>query len=229
MAMAAGSLDAYLNSQFGMTAAQRAAQNRLYRWTAVTISRQCGARAIPIGQRLAQRLSATGGGPWALFDDNLVRQILADHDLPQRLARFMPEDVPSLVDDALCEILGVHPSDWTLFQHTADTIYRLATLGRAIIVGRGGHKVTSGMPNVLNVRLVGALDRRVAHMQRNRGTGDAEARAHVHRTDRARRRYVMAHFDSDIDNPLDYDLVLNTDNLTDEEAARAIASMVVRE
>lgn len=231
MATAAKPLEkchAYLNSQFGMTAAERAAQNRIYRRTAVTISRQCGARAIPIGHCLADSLSTMGGGPWVLFDDNLVRQILADHDLPQRLSRFMPEDAPSLVDDALCELLGVHPSDWTMFQHTADTIYRLASLGRAIIVGRGGHRVTCGMPSVLHVRLVGALDRRISHMQRTLGVGDSESRAHVHRTDRARRRYVMAHFDRDIDDPLDYDLTLNTDNLSDEDAARAIASLVVR-
>lgn len=221
---------AYLNSQFGMSAAERAAQNRRFRRTAVTLSRLCGARAIPIGHCLAERLSAVGGGgPWAVFDDNLVKQILADHDLPQRLARFMPEDVPSLVDDALCELLGVHPSDWTMFQHTADTIYRLAALGRVVIVGRGGHRITCGMPSVLHVRLVGGLDRRVVYMRRALGFGEAEARNHVQKTDRARRRYVMAHFDRDIENPLDYDLVLNTDSLSDEEAARAIAGLVLKE
>lgn len=221
---------AYLNAQFGMTPAERAAQNRRYRRTAVTLSRLCGARATSIGHCLADRLGAKGGGePWAVFDDNLVRQVLKEHDLPQRLAKFMPEDVPSLVDDALCELLGVHPSDWTMVQHTADTIYRLAALGRVIIVGRGGNMITRHMPSVLHVRLVGGLDRRVAQVARAMRLSEADARAHVVGKDRARRRYVMAHFDRDIDDPLGYDLVLNTDTISDEEAARAIAALVLKE
>lgn len=221
---------AYLNTQFGMTPAQRAAQNRRFRRTAVTLSRLCGTRATDIGQRLAERLGAVdGGGPWAVFDDNLVRQVLQDHALPQRLAKFMPEDVPSLVDDALCEILGVHPSDWTMFQHTADTIYRLAAMGRVIIVGRGSNVITRHMPSVLHVRLVGAFERRVAQVGKAMRLGETEARDHVVRKDRARRRYVMAHFDRDIDDPLGYDVVLNTDNLSDEDVARAVAGLVLKE
>lgn len=221
---------AYLNAQFGMTPAERAAINRRYRRTAVTLSRLSGARATSIGQCLAERLAAgDGGGPWAVFDDNLVREVLKEHGLPQRLAKFMPEDVPSLVDDALCDLLGVHPSDWTMFHHTAETIFRLATMGRVIIVGRGGNVITRHMPSVLHVRLVGAFDRRVAHMTRTMRLGEAEAKGHVQRTDRARRRYVLAHFDRDIDDPLEYDVVLNTDNLSDEEAARAIAGLVLKD
>jgi cytidylate kinase len=40
---------------------------------------------------------------------------------------------------------------------------------------------------------------------------------------------VLAHFDRDIDDPLEYDVVLNTDNLSDEEAARAIAGLVLKD
>lgn len=233
MVAEAKSLDkchAYLNAQFGMSAAERAAQNRRYRRTAVTLSRLCGARARGVGECLAEMLEgAGGGGPWAVFDDELVRQVLKDHALPQRLAKFMPEDVPSLVDDALCELLGVHPSDWTMFQHTADTIYRLAAMGRVIIVGRGGNVITRHLPSVLHVRLVGCVDRRVAHMTKVMCCDEPKARAHVQKLDRARRRYVMAHFDRDIDDPLGYDLVLNTDNLSDREAARAIAGLVLKD
>ena len=33
-----------------------------------------------------------GAPPWTIFDRNLVERVLEDHDLPARLAKFMPED-----------------------------------------------------------------------------------------------------------------------------------------
>jgi hypothetical protein len=221
---------AYFASAFAMTPAQRAEANRRLRRTAVTLSRQCGSRATTIARRLVDLLNRRDAGTrcgWMAFDDNLVRRVLEDHDLPKRIERFMPEDVPNLIDDALCGILGVHPGDWTLFQHTADTIYRLAALGRVVIVGRGGNIITRGLPSVLHVRLVGSPERRAAHIGGVLAIPAQEARAHVARTDRARRRYVMAHFDRDIDDSVEYDLVLNTDRFSDEEAAGIIADLVV--
>lgn len=223
---------AYLSSVFAMTPAERASENRRLRRTAVTFSRLCGARAKGIAGALAEHLSDRQGVlqcPWTVFDDNLVRQVLEDHDLPNRLAKFMPEDVPHLIDDALSEIFGARPSDWALFQHTVDTIYRLASLGRVIVVGRGANIITRSMPSVLHVRLVGSAERRAAHLSRTLEIEGDAAWARMQRTDRARRRYVVAHFDRDIDSVLEYDLVLNTDQLSNEEAVRAIASLVLRD
>ena len=62
---------------------------------AITISRQTGSGGHAIAEQLAERLrsqESPEAQPWAIFDRNLVEKVLEDHNLPARLARFMPED-----------------------------------------------------------------------------------------------------------------------------------------
>ena len=78
-----------------------------------------------------------------------------------------------MVADALEELLGLHPSSWTLIQQTAETIWRLAQMGHVILVGRGANLITAKLASVFHVRLIGSLEKRVAP---SRATGrDAAA------------------------------------------------------
>src|SRR5882724_6376584 len=89
---------------------------------AVTISRQTGSGALAVGEKLAAYLEARVPRdllPWRVFDRNLVRKVLENHDLPQRFARFMPEDRVSEVADTIDELLGTHPSSSVLVRQTA--------------------------------------------------------------------------------------------------------------
>ena len=82
------------------------------RWRAVTISRQAGSGGSAVAKELAKYLQVhvpNGACPWTVFDRNLVEKVLEDHHLPARLARFMPENRVSEIEDFLDELLGVHP------------------------------------------------------------------------------------------------------------------------
>jgi len=50
----------------------------------------------------------------------------------------------------------------------------------------------------------------------------------IRQEDRGRKRYVRKYFDEDLDNPLLYDLVLNTDPFTYAEAAQVIGDAVLK-
>jgi cytidylate kinase len=77
------------------------------------------------------------------------------------------------------------------------------------------------------VRLVGSLERRVKHMQELEDLSPKAARQWVEREDRGRRRYVKKYFGKDIEDGLSYHLVINTDLVPYEEAARMIAGAVL--
>jgi cytidylate kinase len=47
------------------------------------------------------------------------------------------------------------------------------------------------------------------------------------REDRGRKRYLKRYFDTDLDDPMLYHLVINTDLVPYEEAARIIADAVL--
>jgi cytidylate kinase len=196
----------------------------------VTISRQTGSGAHAVAERLAGYLQThlpNDSLPWTIFDRNLAERVLEDHNLPTRLARFMPEDRIPEWTDVLDELLGAHPPSWTLVRQTSETILALASRGNVIVIGRGANIVTSKLEHALHVRLIGSLERRVEHIQEIRGLEKRAARELILNEDRGRRRYMKKYFDQDLDNPLLYHLVINTDFVPYERAAQLIGETVL--
>ncbi len=194
-------------------------------WSVVTISRQAGAGAHVVAEELIARLqigATEAGCPWTIFDGNLVERVLEDHDLPARLARLMPEDRVSEMSDTIDELFGLHPSSWTLVRKTADTILHLAELGNVVLIGRGANIITSKLDTAFHVRLVGSPTRRIEHLRAYKHISLQAATEYVRDEDLGRRRYVKKYFAADIDDPLLYHVVINTDLVPYGEAARMI-------
>jgi cytidylate kinase len=200
-------------------------------WRAVTISRQTGSGAHVIAEELASYLQARSpkdACPWTVFDRNLMEKVLEEHHLPERMARFLTEDRISELQDITDELFGLHPPTWTLLRQTADTILHLVELGRAIIIGRGAGIVTRKLDYVFHVRLVGSLERRLEHVQRYYEMPKKEALDMINREDRGRRRYLKKYFNLEIDDPLLYHLVINTDFIPYHKAARLIGDTLLQ-
>jgi len=197
----------------------------------VTMSREAGAGGVTVAQLLADLLNGSSskrnGCPWTIFDRNLIERVLADHQLPKEIARYMPEDAAAFsAGAAVEELLGLHPSSWTLVQHTTDTILHLARMGNVILVGRGSNIIAGQCRNAFHVRLVAPLELRIQRMAELNHLTQAEAARLVRKTDLARRRYVQIHFKADIDDPLRYHAVFNTGLMSLETVAKGIANAI---
>jgi cytidylate kinase len=195
---------------------------------AVTISRQSGCGAHVFGEKLIdyfQRRTPRNGKPWTIFDRDLVEAVLQDHGLPARLARFMPEDRVSHLEDIIQDIFSLHPPTEILVRQTSETILHLAELGNVVILGRGGSVITARLPHVVNVRLVAPLEERVAHMHHFDKLDRKHAMERIEREDNGRRRYLKKYFAKDIDDPLLYHLVINTGSVTLQEAAEIVGEV----
>jgi cytidylate kinase len=198
---------------------------------AVTISRQAGCGAILVAERLAHYLQQhlpAEEAKWTVFDRELMEKVLADHNLPKYLTKFLPEDRASQIEDTLADIFGVHPPTQKVVQQTAETILQLAELGGAILIGRAGNIVTAKLPNVLHVRLVAPLEDRIERLCRDEQKTPAEARRFCLEEEQARTRYVKTYFNADINNALLYHLVINTSRVGCEQAARIIGDAMLR-
>jgi len=194
---------------------------------AVAISAQTGSGALSIAQRLAAHLQAmapSGDHPWRVFDKGLMAKVLEDHHLPTRLLQFLREDASSVVEDALEELLGLHPPSWVIVQHSIETVLNLVRAGNVILVGWGVNVITAKLPNVFHVRLHGSLERRIARVQQRDHLSREEALILITRQDRGRERYVRRHFGQPLSDALLYHLAINTDRLTEDEVARLIAA-----
>jgi cytidylate kinase len=197
----------------------------------VTVSRQSGCGAHFFSEELAAYLMARqplGARPWTIFDSSLVEAVLEDHHLPARLARFMPEDRVSQLDDIIHDLFSLHPPTESLVRQTSETILKLAELGNVIIVGRGANIVTARLPGVLHVRLIGSEEQRASHMWRFDNLARKEALERIKREDTGRARYVKKYFNKDIDDPLLYHLVINTDRMSLPDAAHAVGELALK-
>lgn len=193
---------------------------------AVTISYQAGSGAHETAVRLAGLLQAEAhskSAPWTVFDRHLVEKALEDHHMSQALARFIPEDRQSSLRQVMDTMFGVIPSAWEMVPKIAETVLNLADAGHVILVGRGANFITATRPNVFHVRLVGSLPRRIQREQDLHQLTLEVATKSVNEEDRARGRYVKAHFGEGIEDDLLYHLVINTDRVSPVEAAGLIS------
>ncbi len=199
----------------------------------VTLSRQAGSGGVTVAEAIAAYLtskSPKGSVPWTVFDKNLVEKVLEDHGLSKDVAQFMPEDhAPSAfgLDDAVEEIIGLHPSRWRLVNNTTRTLLGLAEMGRCVLVGRGGNIITSHLPLAFHVRLVGSLERRIEYVRQNLSLSAKSAKEFVEKEDEGRARYMKKYFKRNIDDPTLYHLVVNTDCVGFDEAARIVGDAVL--
>lgn len=196
---------------------------------AVTISRQAGCGALVVAQKLATILQqdlSPDDPPWTVFDRNLMDKVLEDHNLPVRLAKFLPEDRMTELQDITDELFGLRPASWTLIHHTSETILKLAELGSVILIGRGANVITAKLPQVIHVRLVAPLEVRLKHCQTSYNMTETFARDFCRKEDEGRRRYLKKYFQGNVDDPLLYHLTINTGHVSFDAAAQLIANTV---
>lgn len=194
---------------------------------AITISQQTGSGAHDVADRLAGMLQQSEVGrlvQWTVFDRQLVLKALEEHEWPARVAKYMPEDRRTYVQDVMDELFGLRPPSWVLVPQIAETIMRLVKTGHVILVGRGSVAIAADLPGVFHVRLVASLPKRIDRVKSVFKLNAEDAVKHIRREDRGSRRYIQSNFHTSIDNDLLYHLVINTDRIPYGEAALLIAA-----
>jgi cytidylate kinase len=196
----------------------------------ITVSRQSGAGSGIIDEKvkdILQEYQNEEYGEWAIFDKNLMEKILEDHQLPERLGKLFREEKKSGMASMMNELLGLQPSKFTLLHKTTQTILQLAQMGNVIIVGRAGAVITANLPNSFRVRLIAPVEDRIKRMMDYYLTGRKEALERIKDEDTSRKEYLKENFHKDIEDPLLYHMIINTHQLSYDEAAQVIANSVM--
>jgi len=210
------------------TKAEPVVKRKIY--PCITITRETGAGVQMVCKeliKLLEDISDEDGINWTYFDRELIYKVIEDHNLPQQLREFMKEDKNKPVKSMVYEILGLHPSHWTLLHKTTETVLQLARMGKAIIVGRGSNIITAKMKNVFHLRLVAPMEDRIQHVMEFTNLSRSNAVDFIKREEAQRRRYLKSNFSEDVRNPHIYHLIINTGLMSYKEAARVIANTLV--
>jgi hypothetical protein len=198
---------------------------------AITISHETGTAAPEIAQQLAHSLQMTefkGPNAWGVFNHQIIERALEEQRWPKHLAEKITEEKRFFLTELIDDVLDLQPPSWVLMPQVIETMLSLAVSGHAILLGHGATVVTAKLTNVFHVRLTGSLSKRTARVQQLKNLTPEAAADFVKTEDRRRERFLKAHFHTRLDNELLYDLAINTDRVSNDDAVAVISEAARR-
>jgi cytidylate kinase len=136
-------------------------------------------------------------------------------EFPYALEREAPQTAPRL-DRGTYQLLIT-----TLVQDLGQT-------GRAVIVGRASQVILAALPGAVHVKVVAPLEVRCQRLAQRLAVGVDDARNLVEQHDGWRQAYLRNYYQQDWDDPLLYDLTVNTGRVSSADAIELILRCVER-
>jgi hypothetical protein len=97
-----------------------------------------------------------------------------------------------------------------------------AERGNAVIVAHAASLALGGKPDVLRVLITASPETRARRLAEEQNIGEGEAKKLVSRGDAGRADYLKRFYGASAELPTHYDIVINTDRVTPEDAAALI-------
>jgi cytidylate kinase len=166
----------------------------------ITVSRLFGSGGEEIAMRVCELLG------YRYFDSQLMAQFAAD---------------TGLTDDKFANVL--EDRQITVLQNTIRAAYRQ---GNLVVLGRGSQVLLKDNPDVLHVRVVASLERRIERVRERMHTDSEGAWQMIFQRDEGSAGYLKRFYHVDWADPALYHMVLNTDRVTTEMAAQIIVTAV---
>jgi cytidylate kinase len=181
----------------------------------ITMTRELGSRGKDVALALADELGLA-----------IVHRELVEHQLAKRLDvgesavhRYL-EGKPSMF-----ERLGLDRTDLSFC--TAAEIFDLAAQGNVLIRGWGATHLLRAIPHIVGVRVCAPIDVRVKTLMERLGWDDVRRALNaIRENDAAHARTMHRLFDINWEDPLLYDLVLNTARVSIKDSADLIKYLV---
>jgi cytidylate kinase len=107
-------------------------------------------------------------------------------------------------------------------------IKELAGSHSIVIRGRGSQFILKDFPGAFHVQLVASIEVRVKRIMESLKLNEEDARREIARLDDGNREFVKRYFKANIADPINYDLVINTNRLSIEGAASIIIDALPR-
>ncbi|HBZ68443.1 MAG TPA: hypothetical protein DEP35_01275 [Deltaproteobacteria bacterium] len=188
----------------------------------IALSRLPHSGAAMIGRELAERLG------YGYFGIEIVEQIAREQGVARRLVEGLDEHVRNVIERYAVDALRGRAV--TEVEYLSSLVRVIATLGErggAVILGRGASFILPPS-QALRVFLVAPREVRAARFARARERPEGEVLRLLEAEDADRLAFLRHHFGRDPNDPVLYDLSLNTGNFSRAEAVEMIIEGLVR-
>lgn len=204
--------------------------------TVITIRGQLGSGAPEIGQLIAQQLHID------YVDREIIAEVASRLKSPKEgieKKEMPPGTLWDKIADALSHtytptagrlvylpVWEIPPDDSRYLEGLKSVIKELAAGQSIVIRGRGSQFILKGFPGAVHILVVAPYDLRLRRVIESMKTDEKSAKNLIEHFDGSRREFVKRYFQAELDNPLHYDLVINTEHLTYEAATDIIVGVV---
>jgi cytidylate kinase len=104
-----------------------------------------------------------------------------------------------------------------------ESVIKELAAGQPIVLrGRGSQFILKDYPDAVHFLIVAPLEIRVMRVMSDRKLGKKAAKQEISRFDSSRHEFVKRYFKTELEDPIHYDLVINTEHLSFEDAASII-------
>jgi cytidylate kinase len=176
----------------------------------VAIAETCGSHGTEIGRELSRALG------WEFNDREIISKAAERYGEAVMELHHVTEEKPTLWE-------RFSDSTRHYLSCVEATIFEMAAQGRAVLVGHGAAVMLRDISHVLRVRVTAPESLRVTRVRDQQGLAGNDVAGHfVRDTDHERAARMRFLYRVDLDDPLLYDLTLNSERLTVDESVRLV-------
>lgn len=182
----------------------------------ITISRQAGAGGSEIARVLAQKTKMD------LMAGQIIQHVAESSKMSTKVVETLDEKAMTTMESWVNSMFvsrHLWPSDY--LKHLTRVIGTIGKHGNAIIVGRGAGYILPP-ETTFRIKVIAPLEYRIESMMRIRGLTHGDAQKYIEKRDADRIAFVRKYFQTDAMDPLNYDLVINTEKVGIEGAVDTI-------
>jgi cytidylate kinase len=161
---------------------------------------------------------------WAAYDKALIEKLMDNTGLSSSLIETLTTNARNHLTNFFQTTFSKFPPQVAVYLKLAETIRVLATNGNVVIVGRAGNSITREMHGGYHVRLVAPMDWRAERMGGILSVQKKEAEKIIRKKNDERMKFISEYVKFDLEDPHNYDMVLDNSRHSSDEAAGIIVN-----
>ena len=179
----------------------------------ITISRGVGCGGMVIARLVAEELEVE------LFDDHKLQQEAIGMGIRPEEVKELEEKSPGFFD-----LLMSHKPEIYL-NYMEALIYEVAKRGEGVIIGHGSQMLLRDFECALHVHIYASEKSRIQNLMKQKGLNEDTARRLIKKADHEQKGFLRYAFKMDWHDPSLYDLIINTEQIGLDLAAKIIVEI----
>jgi cytidylate kinase len=184
----------------------------------VTLSREPGSGGRVVAQKLSEKLG------YDLFHQEMIHEMAKSAKVSERVLTTLDEKGLNTLENWISSLVDDHhlwPDEY--LQHLMKVVGTIGRHGKAIMVGRGANFILPPGKR-FRVRIIAPRPLRIKNVAETFSVSPEMAKKRIIQTESDRKSFVRKYFHTDIADPLNYDMILNTETFDLDSAAESICS-----